>query len=58
MKKATTLAQQVRDAQKSTSSWSAQKRESTRLEGADIYLNRVRDRQSYTETLPRAKKQG
>jgi hypothetical protein len=40
MKKPTTLAQQVRDAQKTVSSWSLRKQESTRLEGSDIYLKK------------------
>jgi hypothetical protein len=56
MKKPTTLGQQVRDAQRSISSWSPQKKESARLEGADIYLKRGGDRLSYTETLQPKKK--
>lgn len=56
MKKPTSLAQQVRDAQRSLSNWSPQKKESARLEGADIYLCRDRDRMSYTETLQQPKK--
>ena len=43
MKKPTTLAQQVRDAQKIVNSWSPQKREATRLSGVDAYLNRGND---------------
>lgn len=56
MKKPMTLAEQVRDAQKALSSWSVQKRESVRLEGSDIYLNRGKDRVSYTESLRQPKK--
>lgn len=56
MKKATTLAEQVRDAQRSISSWSPQKKEAARLEGADIYLNRDKIRMNYTESLLQPKK--
>jgi hypothetical protein len=56
MKKPTSLAQQVKDAQRSLSSWSPQKKEAARLEGADIYLNRESERMSYTETLRQLKK--
>jgi len=56
MKKPTTLAQQVKDAQKSLSSWSPQKRASARLEGSDIYLNRDSNRMNYTATLLENKK--
>jgi len=40
VKKPTTLGQQVKDAQRSLSSWSPEKKESARLEGLDIYLAR------------------
>jgi hypothetical protein len=56
MKKPMTLAEQVKDAQRTLSKWSNQKRESVRLEGSDIYLNRGKDRSSYTETLRQPKK--
>ena len=56
MKKPTTLAEQVRDAQKSLSSWSAQKKESVRLEGADIYLDRGKGRLRNAELLQQPKK--
>ena len=56
MKKPMTLAEQVKDAQKALSSWSTQKRESVRLEGSGIYLNRDKDRLSYTESLRLPKK--
>ena len=56
MKKPMTLGEQVRDAQRAVSSWSSQKRDSVRLEGSGIQQNRSRDRMSYTESLPPAKK--
>lgn len=56
MKKPMTLAQQVKDAQRALSSWTAQKRETVRLEGSDMYLNRGKDKTSYTETLRQTKK--
>lgn len=37
MKKPMTLAEQVRDAQKTVNSWSRKKRESVRLEGSILY---------------------
>lgn len=51
-----TLAEQVRDAQKTLSSWSNQKRESVRLEGSGIQQDRGKDRISYTERLQQPKK--
>ena len=56
MNKPMTLAEQVRDAKKTVSSWSNQKRESVRLEGSGIQQNRGKDSASYTETLQRPKK--
>ena len=56
MKKPTTLAEQVRDAQRSISSWSVQKKESARLEGSDIYLNRDKARPNYIDSLQQLKK--
>ena len=56
MKKPTTLAEQVRDAQRSISSWSIQKKESARLEGSDIYLNRDKARPNYIDSLQQLKK--
>lgn len=56
MKKPMTLAEQVRDAQRTVSSWSNQKRESVRLEGSGIQQNRGKDPVSYTATLQQPKK--
>ena len=56
MKKPMTLAEQVRDAQKAISGWSAQKRELVRLEGTDPHRFRVMDKRSYTATLTQYKK--
>jgi hypothetical protein len=56
MKKMMTLAEQVRDAQKTMSGWSTQKRESVRLEGTDFLRTRVIDNRSYTEKLIPQKK--
>jgi hypothetical protein len=46
MKKETSLADQVRDAQRTVSGWSEQKRVSVRLEGLDVYLTKDARRHS------------
>lgn len=56
MKSMTTLAQQVREAQKAVSSWSPQKKEAARLEGADIYLRRDTSQLNRTGAVPAPKK--
>ncbi len=56
MKKPMTLGEQVKDAQKTISSWSSQKRESVRLEGSVLHINHEKDRLRYTETLRQPKK--
>ena len=55
MKNTTTLAQQVKDAQRTVSSWTPQKREAARLQGADIYLRRD-SQPSRAGSLPPSKK--
>lgn len=55
MKRPMTLAEQVRDAQRTLSSWPTKKRESVRLEGSEIYRARDKDRMSYTELLQKPK---
>ena len=56
MKRPMTLAEQVRDAQRTISSWPTKKRESVRLEGSEMYRARDKDRMSYTELLQKPKK--
>ncbi|MBE7425597.1 MAG: hypothetical protein HS106_06035 [Ideonella sp.] len=56
MKKPMTLAEQVKDAQKTVSGWSTQRKDSVRIEGTVIHVNRGKDGKSYTEALPQQKK--
>lgn len=49
MKKAMTLGEQVRDAQRTVNSWPSEKRSSVQLEGSGIQRKRTADSMSYTE---------